>query len=371
MMRYVLMLLFSVVACQAQRLQIDHAHEIVFGQSAMFSGSMGVYAHSIKDAINAYFSRVNKEGGVRGKHLRLVSLDDKADLKVAKKNMDLFLKQGVTMFLGNMGSKNTTHLLPILEQDSIGLLFPWTGDMRLRNASLKSVINGPGLMAQQVTKLAEYTVKHLGHKRVAIFHADDSFSTKTARALQEACAALNAEPLAVVSYNRFTLDIKTKSRDLLEVDPRAVVCIGFSIPVVKLINQFFEQGYYATTFLGNDSTLFVNNKLKGKGVPFYYTSAVPDPVMSNISIAKNYLRDIAAYAPDETPNILSFTYYISAAIVVEALKKIEGLVTHKKLMREIESMRGYDLGGFLVNFDPANRHVYGDQVSIIQGYKRA
>lgn len=362
-----LVTLLSSSTLVAEPNKVDHGKEIVFGQSVAFTGSMALYGQTIKDGINAYFSRVNQHGGVKGKKLRLISLDDKGSLELSKKNMNSLRKQGVTMFIGNMGTKNILALLPMLKNDEIALFFPWSGDARLRDASLKSLINGPGFMEPQLRKLVDYAVKDLGLKRVAIFHGDDSFSIDAAQSCAADLRSQHLNPLAVVSYNRTTLDVLDGANKLLAVDPRAIICIGTSVPVVKLINQFFEHGHYATTFLGIDSTLFVGEKLRGKGVPFYYTAAVPDPKTSNMLLVKQYLHDIARYCPQETPNVLSFTYYVSAAMLVQAIKNIEGGITHEAIMHYLESMHDYDLEGFTVTFDPVTRYLYGTDVSLIKG----
>lgn len=363
----VLIAFFSHELLRAESVKIDHEKEIVFGQSGVFSGPMGLYGQTIKDGINAYFSRVNQQGGVKSKKIRLISREDKSSLALAQKNMEYFKEQGITMFIGNMGTHNVLSLSSALKTNEIGLFFPWSGDVRLQDASLTSLVNGPGLMEPQTDKLADYVIEQLGHKRVAIFHGDDSFSTAAAEHFADVLRKRGLEPLASVYYNRFTLDIITSAQKLLSFDPRAVVCIGTSVPVTKLINYFFERGHYATTFLGIDSTLFVSDQLRGKNVPFFYTSAVPDPKTSTIPLAKQYLHDIARYCPQETPNVLSFTYYMSAAILVEAIKNVDGELTIKSIMDALGSMRDYDLHGFLVNFDAKTRYAYGKTVSLIKG----
>ncbi len=361
------MILFCVPTLLSQSVKIDFEKEIVFGQSGAFTGSMSLYAQTIKDGINAYFSRVNKQGGIKGKTLRLISLDDKGMISLALKNVAELKKQEVTMFIGNMGTDNVLALTPFLKRDEIALFFPWGGDNRLSDPSLTSIINGPGLMEPQLAKLADYVVRVLGHKRVVIFYADDSFSTSAAEQLERKLESKGVKALATVSYNRFTLGAFNGFDKLLAVEPRAVLCIGTSTPVSKLINYFFERGHYATHFLGIDSTLFVGNKLTGKGAAFYYTAAVPDPKTSKMLLAQQYLHDITRYCPHETPNVLSFTYYISAAILVEALKNLEGPITQRAIIQYIESMHEYDLNGFFVNFNAETRHAYGSDVKVIKG----
>jgi ABC-type branched-subunit amino acid transport system substrate-binding protein len=67
-------------------------NEIVFGQSAALSGHLGIYGDFIKNAINASFNRINETGGINGKKLKLISLDDAGDPVQTKHNIKHMLK---------------------------------------------------------------------------------------------------------------------------------------------------------------------------------------------------------------------------------------------------------------------------------------
>ena len=89
-----------------EMLTVDHKTEIVFGQSGSFTGHFAFYGEAIKSAILACFNAVNDAGGIGGKKLRLVSLDDHGDAELTKKNIGLlYQKHGITQFLGVMGTR--------------------------------------------------------------------------------------------------------------------------------------------------------------------------------------------------------------------------------------------------------------------------
>ena len=341
--------------------------EILFGQSAMLSGSFELYGTMIKNAINACFKRVNHDGGIGGKTLRLISLDDQGDPEKAAQNVNILKSNGVSMFLGNMGTRSILKVLPRIQSKEIAMFFPWGGDDRLRDPKLSHIINGPGLLQPQLVALVEHIVNNIKHKKIAIFHADDDFSTQAANDLIKELANNTIRPTMVTVYNRFTLDIIKHADKIIETDPKIVICISTNTPTTRLIDRFFTQGHYATLFFGIDSTLFVGDILKDKGANFSYTSAVPDPRTSTTHVATEYRRDLKSYAPQETPNILSFAYYLSALILVEAMKKNPGTISKEQIIENIENMKNYDLGGFTVHFNAKNRHAFGEQISLIKG----
>src|SRR5437867_9707133 len=54
-------------------------NEIILGMSAPFHGVNGVYGREMKEAIDAYFESVNAGGGVHGRKLKLLNIDDSYD----------------------------------------------------------------------------------------------------------------------------------------------------------------------------------------------------------------------------------------------------------------------------------------------------
>ncbi|MFH1831698.1 MAG: ABC transporter substrate-binding protein [bacterium] len=342
-------------------------NSIVFGQSASLDGAFGLYGNIIQKAIQARMNHVNDSGGVHGKMLKLVSVNDAGDPRKTEENVERLLKDGIDMFIGNMGTRSVLKLLPLIKTEKIALFFPWSGDQQFRDPKLTHIINGPGLLKPQLTAIVDYIEKNIKLKKIAIFHADDDFSTDASNELTKELVAHDIKPVAIASYNRFTLDIAGAVKRLIESDPKIVICLSTSMPVVKLINNFFTQGHYGVTFFGIDSTLFVGDIVQARGADFYYSSAVPDPKTSQMLLAKQYLEDMKKYFPEEIPNILAFSYYVSTAIIIDAIKNISGTITKEKIIKAIENMKQHMIDGFMVNFDETNRHAFGREISIIKG----
>ncbi len=332
----------------------------------MFSSHFHHYGKAIRDGINAAFKKINEQGGINGKLLRLVSLEDFGNPLASLKNVEYLMKEyKIKLFMGNMGTRSILNLLPLLESKSIALLFPWGGDKQLYNPNLKTVINGPGLLEPQIQALVNFAKQQLKISKVSIFHADDTFSTHAAQSLTAMLAAQGVTPVGTQSYNRFTLDIKSPAEALMQGDPKLVFCIATSHPTVKLINNFFSQGHFGTTFLGVDSTAFVSHIVAPRGVTFYYSSSVPSP-WSNSRLAQDYRRDIKDLIHDQAFNIISFEYYLAAKTIAQALKTVESPYSPLGVINSLEAMKDQDIDGITVSFNPQNRHIFGESVQIIQ-----
>jgi branched-chain amino acid transport system substrate-binding protein len=348
-------------------LKIDHNKEIVFGQSAFLSGSFQLYGELIRNSIRARFYRENEAGGINGKKLRLVSFDDKGEPSLAQKNIDVLRKQHkVDMFLGNMGTRSVFKVLSLIEAGEIAMFFPWGGAKKLRTPKYKFLVNGLGHIYPQIKELVRHIIEDRRYLKIAIFHDDGSFGKENVATVIKELDEYEVKPVTA-SYNRFTMDIATPAEKIIKADPKVILCLSTTMPTVKLINKVFEKGHYGTLFFGIDSTMFVGDILKARGVKFNYSSSVPNPKKSKKEIVKQYREDMKKHFPEDPVNILSLSYYIHASIIIEAMKGIEGAITKEKIIEKIEAMEDLDIGGFPVTFDPETRHAYKHVISIIKG----
>lgn len=339
------------------------ADEILIGQTLNESGEFKKYAQAIKTGINTYLQRVNQAGGIKGKKISLQTYNDYGDAAKTTAAIAEMKKNGINLFLGCMGTRNVLQILPEAEKGDISLFFPWSGDATLHSAKTRHLINGPGLLQPQIDALAKYICDDLKIKQLAIMHADDTFSTTGANLLKEEITKRNLKTKNVESYNRRTLKLNAQCNALARAEPKAVICIGTSMPLVKLIKTFFTQALYTTQFFGIDSTFMAPEIIKDMGAQICYTAAVPNPSTSTLPIAKEFIEDLIAYDAKALPNVLSFTYYICTRILVEGLQKTS---TPQQLIEYMEHLKHHSVGGFEVNFDPANRHLFGTTTYLIK-----
>ncbi len=345
-------------------------NSIIFGQSASFSGALRYYGHTIKNIIEAAFAEQNDKGGILGRKLKLISKDDKGKAFLAAKNIRDLHKKGINLFIGCMNTRGILKILPLIKAGNIAMLFPWGGDEKLRDPSLKFEINGLGLITPQTQKIIDYIVDELKLIKIAIYHSDGPFSKKAAQVAIKQLQEKGINPIEVAAYNRFTLNVKSRTKKLVASDPQAVISLATSYPTVKLINIFFENGLFGTRFFGIDSTFLVGQELRNKGVSFHYSSPVPSPIDPSIEIVKKYQECLKKYLPKEQFNILSLAYYIQTKIIIQALLQSteNGLVTKEKLIEQLEKMQNYNLDGFQINFNPQNRHLLGEKnIHILKG----
>ncbi|MFA6263847.1 MAG: ABC transporter substrate-binding protein [Candidatus Babeliales bacterium] len=357
------LLITGLAAPQSPETPAVSDKEIVFGQSMAFTGKFKMYAHAIQRGIEAGFKQVNQAGGVNGKTLRLVSLDDAGNsVRFAKNIQQLQTKFKISMFLGLMDTSSVLSLLPLMKEGKVAVFFPWAQHKDLQDPQLTTIVNGPGLLEPQLEALAQSEA--IKTKKVAIFHTDDNFSTRWANFLAERLKANGQAPLAIESFNFFTMDVAAPATELIKKAPKIIICVCTATPVVELIKYFFEHGSFGTQFFGIDSTFPVKDILSYTGAAFYYASSVPDPATSDIPLAVEYRQAMSSFFPDEPLSILSFTYYLCARIIIDALQKASDS-SKEAIIQNIVAMKKTELGGYPLDFDPNTRFLFGKKTWII------
>ncbi len=358
---FALISLFSCASLTAQA--TDPA--LRFGFSGSLSGHFGSYGIMISRGIQAAFKGHACSIDGKKEHAELVCMDDRGDAAKTKSNISIMRKNGIHSFVGVMGSRGVLSVLPLIEQQKIAVFFPWGADSKFKNQKLSNIINALGLIEPQIDHLVHSIIEEKKLEGIAIFHADDSFSTKATTYCAEQLAKHGAQPLLITHYNRYTLDLSKGLSALCNADPRVIICISTGMPAVKIINLLFRKGFYGCTFFGIDSTFLIPEILATKGVPFSYSASVPDPITSTISLAQQYRDDLEKFYPDEKPTILSFAYYICGRLIIDAISQRQSL-DKQIIMQALESMENYNFHGFPVHFNPQNRYLFGQKTWLLE-----
>src|SRR5438552_951765 len=92
---------------------------ILIGQSSPFSGSNKELGEDIREGLQAYFKQVNEAGGVNGRTLELIALDDANDAKRSGENARILIEQRGVLAL--IGYASATLSLPALDRKSTRL----------------------------------------------------------------------------------------------------------------------------------------------------------------------------------------------------------------------------------------------------------
>ncbi len=324
---------------------------ILFGQSAALSGPAAELGKDMRLGIKAAFEEANQRGGIHGRQLVLISLDDAYEPKAAIDNTRRLIdEEQVFALIGAVGTPTSRAAVPLTR--GIPYIAPLTGAEFLRDSSLGNVINLRASYEQETEAMVSRLSSDLGIERIAVLHQDDSFGHAGYIGVVKALARRDRQPAAVGVYPRNTSSIKTGLLSLRRGKPEAVILIGAYKPVATLIKWAQQIGFTPVfvniSFVGSNA---LARELGPAGAGVFVTQVVPFPAPGASAIATAYTHALKALAPQDSPGFVSFEGYLAGRLAIQALTAIGPEPDRAQFLNWLHRPEPVDLGGFTLHFD--------------------
>ena len=327
-------------------------NQILFGQSAAFSGPAQQLGSNMRLGIEAAFHEANRRGGVHGRQLELISLDDTYEPEAAIANTThLIEEQSVFALIGAVGTPTSRSATPIAFEAGVPYVAPFTGAAFLREAKWDNVVNLRASYYQETEEMVARLTGELGLDRIGVMYQDDSFGRAGYRGVRQALARRGMEPVAVGLYPRNTVSVKTGVLDLQKAAPEAVILIGAYKPVAASISWARHIGmdpvFMTISFVGSNA-LAAELGAGGEGV--YVTQVVPFPTDDSLSIIRSYLDALSAYAPDAVPGFVSLEGYLAGRLAIAGLERCGREVDRSCFLDSLLQAESMDIDGFQLQY---------------------
>jgi ABC-type branched-subunit amino acid transport system substrate-binding protein len=352
------LLAFGLIQAHAEVGVTDSS--ITLGMSSPFTGPNGLYGMQMREAMLAHFDQVNKSGGVNGRKIELITIDDgyETDRTLANTKTLIQDKQ-VFALMGYYGSTPTTEAMnKVFGPAKVPLVGTISGAGTLRepqsnNPNSRYMFNIRASYADEAEAIVNQILA-LGLKNIAVFYQNDGFGKSGLEGVTNALKRANLTPVAVGTVERNSLDVAKATEAISKTNPQAVVMVTLYKPTaafVKAMKQLGQFPMFLTLSPVGAEVLAqeLGNDARGIGI----SQVVPYPWNDTIGVVKDYQRLL-----DKQKDKFSYyglEGYITARLMTEALKKTGKDVTREKLVTTLEGMQNYDLGGFKVNFGANNR----------------
>ena len=328
--------------------------QIVVGQTAGFSGPVAAGVKETTDGAKLYIDAVNARGGVNGQAIKLVSLDDKFEPKLAAENARKLITENkvVALFL-NRGTPHTEAIAPLLAEFKVPLVAPSTGAMVLHNPVNPYIFNVRATYQRET----ERAVRHLGSTgltRIAIVQVDDSFGADAATGAANAFAALNMKPVLHEKFNRSKPDFSAIGPNVARSEAQAVLFIASGQAVADGAKAVRAAGSKAqiVTLSNNAAAGFI--KLMGEYAHGTIVSQVFPYERSMAAPLVKEAADLARAKGLEGVSPAMMEGFAGAKVLVEGLRRAGPGPTRASLLNALNNLRRYDLGGMELSYSPTD-----------------
>ena len=329
------------------------ANQITFGQSAALSGPSKDLGLAMRLGILAAFDEVNRQGGVSGRKLSLISKDDGYEPENAARNTREFIKSGeIYALIGNVGTPTAKASQPLATIHQVPFIAPFTGAAFLRRPELSNVINVRASYEQEAEAWARYAVDTKKLKRIAIFYQDDSYGHAGLDGLNKALERRNMKLIAKGTYHRNKLDVQSAVNEISLAKPEAVAMVGSYKACAEFIRRSKEAGvnglFLNLSFVGSRS---LSKALGSHKEGVIISEVVPNPQDSSL-LTRKYRQALGGIAPSEQPGFVSLEGYIAGRLATDVLKRIDGKITREKFLSTLKQSRWFDIDGLKLQFGP-------------------
>lgn len=171
---------------------------IKVGVAVPLSGNLADGGDSVDKGARLQAERINKQGGLLGYKVEVISEDDEADDDVAMEVADSLIKQGVKMVVGHYNSGQSIPTSAVYAKARVIMITPTSSNPQLTQQNLPYVFRVNPTDEAQGPQLARFAVQKLGKQRVAIIHDESDYTKGLASEFTKAAQALGLTPVLTI-----------------------------------------------------------------------------------------------------------------------------------------------------------------------------
>ncbi|WP_319542370.1 ABC transporter substrate-binding protein [uncultured Pseudodesulfovibrio sp.] len=376
-----LLFLLGFVLLQAGKPRAWAGESALLGMSAAFTGPSRGLGIELYRGSMAYFAFLNESGGINGKRVDIVPLDDGYQPDPAVENTIKFLEDENILCLFNyVGTPTVTRILPLLKgykgYQKL-LFFPFSGAEPQRQFPYKNYVFN--LRASYTNELDGLVEKFLnnGMTRLAVFYQIDAYGRSGWDGARKALAARHRVLAGEATYKRgaqFTDSMKQQVEILMRSKPDAVLSIGSYAACAAFIRDARNMGLDVpianVSFVGSENLLALLEKAGAETGRDYTenlvnTQVVPSYEDLSLPAVREYRECMDMYAPpppslsDGSYQLLKYSFtsfegFLNAKVMAHILASYEAAPT-SGMQWAAEFTRDTELGiDVSVNLSPAN-----------------
>jgi len=366
------------------------ATEVLIGMSAAIKGTQAGLGTEFYRGAQAYYEEINARGGIHGRGITVVALDDNYEPNPCIKNtIQLLEKESVFTLSNYVGTPTLTRALPVIKryaEQGVVLVGNFTGAQPQREAPYADqVFNIRASYRQEMMTLVD-RFWALGARSFGVYYQIDAYGRSGTDGVARGLALRGARITAEATYPRqakFTDDMTPAVSALQKAGVDVVLCTGAYQGCGAFVRSARDAGFLApisnVSFVGSDAMLALlvkHGKTNGRDytralvnsqvVPSYDDLTLPGVAEYRALMERhNPAVPEALRDPKYTVQRVSFISlegFVNAKVVVEALRRAGPQPTRASFRQALESLRNFDLGiGAALTFAP-ERHQGLDSV---------
>ena len=344
-----------LTACGGAKESAEEAKVMKLGGIGPLTGPLAIYGVTSTNGSKLAFEEINKNGGILGKQVEYIVLDEKGDSTEAVTAYNKLVDEGVVALIGDITSKPSLAVAEVAAQDNLPMITPTGTQFNITEA-------GPNVFRvcftdpYQGVVLANFAKNNLNAETAAVVVNNSSdYSDGVAKAFVEQAEKLDLKVVAKEGYSDGDKDFRAQLTKILPTNPDVLVVPDYYEQVALITTQAREVGIKAT-FVGPDGWDGVAKTLDasayGAVENSYFTNHYS--LQDQSPKVQNFLK---AYkeAYNEEPSAFSALSYDAAYMMKAAIEKA-GTTDKQAVVNALKTLDYDGVTGHLT-FDENNNPV--------------
>ena len=230
---------------------------IKVGVLGPLTGDVSVYGKAVVNGATLYLKQVNEAGGVNGKQLEIITMDEQGDETQAVTCFTKMVDQGITALVGDVttaptlavAAESAEYNMPMVTASATAEAVTYDAETDTVNENVfRATFTDPF----QGVKMADYAYEKLGYTEAAvIFEKGADYNEGLAENFVNEFESKGGIIVDDESYSKGDVDFKTQLTSIMGKNPQVVFCPNYYEDVSKILKQARDIGM-TCPFLGGD-----------------------------------------------------------------------------------------------------------------------
>lgn len=299
-------------------------NEILIGHFGSMTGAEATFGKSTDEGIRLAVEEINAKGGIKGKPVRLLTMDNQGKAEEAAAVATRLIEQEkVTALLGEVASSRSLAVAPIAQKKKVPMITPSSTNPRVTEMG-DYIFRTCFIDPFQGLVMAKFAYENLKLRKVAVLRAVNSdYSMGLSKVFVEQFTRMGGKIVADTSYQSQDVDFKAQLTQIKSSGPEGIFIPGYYTEIGLIARQAAELGM-KVPLMGGDGwdspKLFEigQETINGNYFSNHYSNESSDPLA--VAFMTNFKKRF-----NKSPDGLSAAGYDAAKVLFAAMEKAPDL----------------------------------------------
>lgn len=323
--------------------------EISVGVILPVSGNNATDGQDMKNAMDMAVEKINADGGVLGKDIKLEIADDACDPQTATTAANKLVSMEVVAVVGGYCSGSTLPASGVFENANIPMIVPAANSSELPGQGYDNLFLINGLVPDQAQTGADYFDEN-GAKKIVIIHDNSAYARDMADFAKKSIEANGGEIIAFEAINPDEKDFGSLMTKLKSLNPDGTYFTGYYAAAGLMVKQFKEKDVPGLFIVGDGSYSVDLIEIGGADAEGVLVTATP--TANFIPGAEDFVTEYDSKF-DLTPGPYSALSYNAVNLLVNAITRADSTDSND-IRQAIKDTSGFEAIGQTIEFNETN-----------------